>query len=168
MSEARFPSGPWKGFYNYRHDITRRHRMELNLNFAKGIIRGEGVDDIGQFLISGRYNAADGECHWTKTYIGSHDVYYRGFREGKGIWGIWEIGAQGHGGFRIWPKGEGEELAEAEAAEQTAPAEAVGSQMPEAVPSEPDRTAELQLTHAPLTWPCGQRLFSGGPLGGRV
>ncbi len=31
------------------------------------------------------------ECHWTKTYVGAHDVFYKGFREGKGIWGTWEI-----------------------------------------------------------------------------
>ena len=53
---------------------------------------------------------AERECHWTKTYLGSHEVFYRGFREGKGIWGTWEIGGGlwGRGGFHIWPKAAGE------------------------------------------------------------
>jgi len=45
---------------------------------------------------------------WTKTYIGAHDVFYRGFREGKGIWGTWEITVHARGGFHIWPKRMGE------------------------------------------------------------
>ena len=69
---------------------------------------GDGVDCVGRFLIKGRYDAAALECHWTKTYIGAHDVFYRGFREGKGIWGTWEIGLWARGGFHIWPRHEGE------------------------------------------------------------
>jgi hypothetical protein len=45
------------------------------------------------------------ECHWTKTYVAKHDVFYRGFREGKGIYGKWEIKTKSHGGFNIWPVG---------------------------------------------------------------
>ena len=101
MSEPLFPSGPWTGFYNYRPGD--RHRMDLQLTFANGNMSGDGVDDVGRFLIKGRYDAASRECHWTKTYVGAHDVFYRGFREGKGIWGAWEIGAGlwGHGGCRL-------------------------------------------------------------------
>ena len=40
-----------------------------------------------------RYDVADGRCHWTKRYLGKHDVFYKGFNEGKGIWGVWEIPA---------------------------------------------------------------------------
>jgi len=53
-------------------------------------------------------------------------VYYRGFREGKGIWGTWEIGIFAHGGFHIWPKGEHDEEAMTAAAEASAPAESIG------------------------------------------
>jgi hypothetical protein len=89
--------------------------MDLNLEFSKGQVSGDGVDDIGRFLVKGRFDAAQRECHWTKSYLGGHDVYYRGFREGKGIWGTWEITIQYHGGFHIWPRqaGEGEELSDA-------------------------------------------------------
>jgi hypothetical protein len=88
--------------------------MDLHLNFANGSMSGDGTDDVGKFLIKGRYNSATLECHWTKTYVGAHDVFYKGFREGKGIWGTWEIGILNHGGFRIWPRnaGEGEEQSE--------------------------------------------------------
>ena len=85
--------------------------MELHLTFAGGVLTGDGRDDIGTFGMRGRYDAGTGECHWTKSYTGAHDVFYHGFREGKGIWGIWEIKQVGRGGFHIWPlnAGEGEE-----------------------------------------------------------
>jgi hypothetical protein len=78
--------------------------MQLHLTFANGVMSGDGNDDIGRFLIKGRYDSQSAESHWTKSYVGSHDVFYRGFREGKGIWGTWEIGILNHGGFHIWPK----------------------------------------------------------------
>ena len=118
MSDDLFPSGPWTGFYNYQPG--ERHRMDLHLTFAAGSMTGDGNDDVGRFSIRGRYDAASLECHWTKSYAGAHDVSYRGFREGKGIWGTWEITVLDHGGFHIWPKqtGEGETRAEAEQQEQ--------------------------------------------------
>ena len=84
------------------------------LSFANGKITGEGNDDIGVFTIKGGYDEVTRECHWIKTYAGSHDVHYRGFREGKGIWGTWEITIFDHGGFHIWPRqaGEGEQQAQ--------------------------------------------------------
>jgi hypothetical protein len=84
--------------------------MELNLRFAKGVLEGEGRDWVGAFTFRGRYHLTDGTCHWTKHYLGKHDVFYRGFNEGKGIWGIWELTATSsslsfRGGFHIWPEG---------------------------------------------------------------
>ena len=124
VSECLFPSGPWTGFYNY--GPPDKHRMDLHLVFADGRIHGDGNDDIGRFSIQGRYSEAERECHWTKTYPGSHDVHYRGFREGKGIWGAWEIGLLARGGFHIWPKGLTEGETEARQAETDAPTEAIG------------------------------------------
>ena len=123
MSDELFPSGPWVGFYNYRPGD--RHRMDLDLAFANGNMSGEGNDDVGRFLIKGRYDPSGGECHWTKSYLGAHQVFYRGFREGKGIWGTWEISLFGHGGFKIWPRTAGEADIQCETAEQTEPVEAV-------------------------------------------
>ena len=126
MSDEQFPSGPWTGFYNY--GPGQRHRMDLHLNFTNGSLGGDGNDDVGAFLIKGRYDTANMECHWTKTYIGAHDVFYKGFREGKGIWGTWDIGLFGHGGFRIWPRNESQAEEETEAEQQAEPVEAIGKQ----------------------------------------
>lgn len=82
--------------------------MDLQLAFAKGRLTGAGNDDVGPFAVRGQYDIESRECWWTKTYPGSHDVFYRGFREGKGIWGTWEITPFDHGGFNIWPRQAGE------------------------------------------------------------
>jgi hypothetical protein len=127
VSDELFPSGPWTGFYNYAPGD--KHRMDLQLEFSNGNISGAGADDVGRFTIRGRYDAANRECWWTKTYPGSHDVFYRGFREGKGVWGTWEIGAI-RGGFHIWPRSEstGEE-ADVTTAEDV-PVDAIGIEIP--------------------------------------
>lgn len=133
MNEPLFPSGPWTGFYNYQPGD--RHRMDLHLTFAGGKVSGEGNDDIGPFLIKGAYDATNRECYWTKTYLGAHDVFYRGFREGKGIWGTWEIGLFAHGGFHIWPRRAGEGHGETESAEASAPIDAVSKDVPALTPT---------------------------------
>ena len=70
---------------------------------------GEGRDWVGPFIIRGRYCTEDGKCHWQKRYLAKHDVYYKGFNEGKGIWGVWEMDRTlspcWTGGFHIWPEG---------------------------------------------------------------
>ena len=96
--------------------------MDLSLTFANGDISGDGIDVVGRFVISGHYDGTGGECYWTKTYIGAHDVGYRGFREGKGIWGLWEL-TFGSGGFHIWPSGQEEYEQEATVIEEPVPAE---------------------------------------------
>jgi hypothetical protein len=108
-TDPRFPSGPWTGFFLQKL-VPGRHLMELRLQFQSGGISGEGRDWVGEFIVRGRYDLADGRCHFTKRYLARHDVYYQGFNEGKGIWGTWEIPAsQGQlyqkGGFHIWPEG---------------------------------------------------------------
>jgi hypothetical protein len=102
--------------------------MDLHLSFANGNMAGDGTDDIGRFFINGRYDAANRECSWTKTYVGAHDVFYRGFREGKGIWGTWEIGILSRGGFHIWPRQAGEGGAEMERAVSEEPVDAIATQ----------------------------------------
>lgn len=107
MSELPFPSGPWTGYYTYQ-SRSGKHAMDLTLTFTAGRITGDGADGIGIFIIEGRYEPSGGECHWTKTYVGAHEVGYRGFREGRGIWGTWEVDRGWRGGFEIWPLGDGE------------------------------------------------------------
>jgi hypothetical protein len=110
-TDPRFPSGPWMGYF-LQHG--NKGMMDLHLTFRQGALTGEGRDYVGQFVVRGRYELADGKCYWTKRYLGKHDVFYQGYNEGKGIWGQWEITTFGlhnaHGGFHIWPKG----MAEAE------------------------------------------------------
>ena len=109
-TDPRFPSGPWTGFF-LQPLVPGRHLMELQLTFRTGTMTGEGRDWVGSFLIRGRYDLADGKCHWTKRYLAKHDVFYQGYNEGKGIWGLWEIppehnaGQCWRGGFHIWPEG---------------------------------------------------------------
>lgn len=101
-TDSRFPSGEWTGFFLQRI-VPGRHWMDLHLIFRNGILDGEGRDWVGKFLFKGRYSVEDGRCHWTKTYIGKHSIFYKGFNEGKGIWGTWEYEANWKGGFYIWP-----------------------------------------------------------------
>lgn len=82
--------------------------MELQLTFRQGVMTGEGRDLIGPFVIRGRYQVDNGECWWTKKYIKKHDVFYHGYNEGKGIWGLWEIPPSWKGGFHIWPESMGD------------------------------------------------------------
>jgi hypothetical protein len=103
-TDPRFPSGPWTGFF-LQKSIPGKHLMELRLNFQTGNMTGEGRDWVGEFVVKGQYNLADGKCYWTKKYLGKHDVFYQGYNEGKGIWGVWEIGVLARGGFHIWPEG---------------------------------------------------------------
>lgn len=146
MSDAEFPSGPWTGFYTYAP--SDKHRMDLHLDFSDGCATGDGNDDVGRFLIRGKYDASSRECYWTKTYANSHDVHYRGFREGKGIWGTWEIMTFAHGGFHIWPKGEQEGEEESAAAETTAPADAIGTDQEVGVPALPDDARSSSVVSA--------------------
>ena len=146
MSDALFPSGPWVGFYNYG-PASGRHRMDLGLTFAKGRVTGDGIDDIGRFLIAGRFDAEARECDWTKTYPGSHDVFYRGFREGKGIWGTWEIGIFSHGGFNIWPKNTDDLESDKEIATEPEPVEAFGKELV----AQPAAAAQRELQIGLLT-----------------
>jgi hypothetical protein len=106
-TDPRFPSGPWTGYF-LQKNFPGKHTMELRLSFQAGNMNGEGRDWVGNFLIKGRYDLADGKCYWTKKYLGKHDVFYQGYNEGKGIWGTWEIPSSVmhmKGGFHIWPEG---------------------------------------------------------------
>src|SRR5436309_718393 len=105
-TDPRFPSGRWTGFFLQPEFPPGKHLMELILTFRHGTLKGEGRDWVGQFTMEGKYTVEDGKCHWTKKYLGKHDVFYKGFNEGKGIWGVWEILGYGlTGGFHIWPEG---------------------------------------------------------------
>jgi hypothetical protein len=116
-ADEDYPDGPWTGFYLQG---SARTRQDLDLTFRNGWMTGSGMDSVGRFLIRGRYERDSGEVRWTKSYAGSHDVLYQGYRDGKGIWGTWRIDWE-TGGFHIWPKGLGSEAAVETEAEQPVP-----------------------------------------------
>lgn len=126
MSDPEFPSGPWTGFFTYAK-ISGKWRTDLTLTFEEGKMTGEGNDSVGPFIITGAYDSASKECYWTKTYVAAHDVFYRGFREGKGIWGTCEINISLRGGFQIWPLGSEDGETEAAHYETEIPAELITS-----------------------------------------
>ena len=105
--DPRFPSGKWTGYFTDKR-LAGKPRMDLYLNFSQNKMTGSGRDIVGAFVVDGTYQLGDGLCVWTKQYIGKHTVSYRGFNEGKGIWGAWELidlGQTYKGGFHIWPEG---------------------------------------------------------------
>lgn len=116
MTDHRFPSGPWVGFYTYSGGI-KKHLMDLVLEFNNGAMKGDGADGIGLFTISGNYSSQSGECSWVKQYVGRHAVDYKEYREGKGIWGTWTL-TNVKGGFNIWPLSEGPALETAKEADE--------------------------------------------------
>ncbi|MEO6597913.1 MAG: hypothetical protein ABIP94_24485 [Planctomycetota bacterium] len=132
-SNSDYPSGPWTGYYLER---GRRHRQDLDLHFSKGVLTGGVPDGIGPFSVSGSYGSGDGEVRWTKRYLRLHRVSYRGFREGKGIWGTWEIPPFSRSGFHIWPVGAGEAANEQAENEQ---------EVVESVPTTVPKTAPTQV-----------------------
>ncbi len=126
--EDEYTSGPWTGFYTYAN--RAREKMDLSLTFREGIVTGAGADPVGDFTIKGGYDPEKHEVHWTKTYPGRHSVYYRGYRDNRGIWGTWEIHPGLTGGFHIWPKGQGEGAVDHAEAEIDQPVDAVGPPRP--------------------------------------
>jgi hypothetical protein len=78
--------------------------MHLQLVFGlDGKISGDGIDDIAPFTINGVFDVATNQAHWTKSYIGMHDVGYHGFYDQRSICGNWTLMTV-TGGFWIWPR----------------------------------------------------------------
>lgn len=97
------PSGMWAGHYE---QSGYRFAQELKLEFADGLIRGDGIDAIGPFSIDGEYRQEPDEVRmgWIKTYEGAHSVLYLGWLRGRVIEGRWSL--QGHSGsFALGPLG---------------------------------------------------------------
>ena len=102
-TDERLPTGEWAGFYLEAHRAERGW-MHLYLSFEGGQIKGEGTDYVGPWVATGTYDLDSGQCHWTKQYLGKHQVIYSGQCGQAGIQGHWEISFLS-GPFHIWPKG---------------------------------------------------------------
>jgi hypothetical protein len=108
-TDPRFPSGAWTGFF-WQRMLPGRNPMKIQLDFRDGELKARGTDVVGPFTFSGSYDRTDGECRWTKQYLGKHQVAYKGVSKGQGIWGAWEISLlrglyRDRGVFHIWPEG---------------------------------------------------------------
>src|SRR5437870_3038689 len=130
-TDPRFPSGPWKGFWLQTH--MGRQWMSLRFVFKDGKVSGQGDDVIGRFIFSGHYDLSNGRCDLIKTYLGSHDVTYRGQNDDDGLWlwGVWELDDRGggeRGGFHLWPAWEQDPTGQNLHAETDVPASAENSE----------------------------------------
>lgn len=132
------PSGLWRGYYTHsgaRHDVC-----EFTLDFRPdGKTTGSGVDDVGEYNISGICNGTGSRLAFTKTYAQrsrnvsgvvsygnkGHSVEYRGelvTGEGgalgggfRGNWAIRHEFGNYNGTFHLWPAMEGWQDPETEA-----------------------------------------------------
>ncbi|MBK8095589.1 MAG: hypothetical protein IPK26_00670 [Planctomycetes bacterium] len=101
-SFIRFVSGRWLGYYE---QMRQRFPQEQTMEFADGMVRGDGLDMIGTFKIEGQYRHDGGIARvgWIKTYDGGHSVLYMGTFDGRWILGEWEL--SGHtDGFGFAPE----------------------------------------------------------------
>ncbi|MFO0838089.1 MAG: hypothetical protein U1D55_06135 [Phycisphaerae bacterium] len=106
-ADARFPTGRWAGWWRQHR---ARGRMQLDLMFASGRVVGDGRDWVGDFVISGGYDAKSGRVWIRKAYLGRHELDYDGAASADGIRGNWRLcplpdGGVDSGPFRIWPIG---------------------------------------------------------------
>lgn len=107
-SSSRLASGSWVGYYEqYGQRFHQDHRME----FADGLVRGDGIDELGPFRLEGRYRSDAGGVRlgWIETYEGAHSILYLGMLRGDRIEGTWRVegpedDVDTHGRFAMTPK----------------------------------------------------------------
>jgi hypothetical protein len=89
-SAARFASGQWRGWYQ---QMRLQFPQQQTMEFADGMVRGEGGDELGPFRIEGQYRRDGDEVRigWIKTYRGGHSVLYLGSWDGTWIRGTWAL-----------------------------------------------------------------------------
>lgn len=122
----RLPSGVWRGYYTFagtRHDVCE---FSLYFNGGTGDVKGEGTDDVGEYIIKGLHSQQ--RLAFSKTYVPrsrnvsgvvsygnkGHTVEYRGELAGgslgsgfRGGWSIRSSVGDHDGQFHLWPAMEG-------------------------------------------------------------
>lgn len=96
-------SGEWSGYYE---QYGARHPQRVTIELADGVVRGDGVDGLGEFTIEGEYRSVEGETRvgFIKTYKRAHSILYRGVLDrGGAISGTWEITKAYTGRFALRP-----------------------------------------------------------------
>jgi hypothetical protein len=99
-------SGMWAGQYE---QMGRAYPQRLKLEFADGLIRGDGIDGLGMFVVEGEYRADADRTRLgsIKTYERAHSVLYLGDFDGRVIRGQWSLpGASGN--FELAPAAGGD------------------------------------------------------------
>ncbi len=76
------------------------------MEFADGMLRGEGRDDLGPFRIEGQYRVEGTAVRvgWIKTYDGRHSVLYLGALDGGWIRGAWRLQGDEGDNFAFAPE----------------------------------------------------------------
>ena len=92
--------------------------MRLSLHFGETSIKGDGIDSVGDFTISGRY--AQSEVEFDKVHP-SDTIAYNGVWDGAMIAGLWRFrrpmrGIVNEGEFEIWPEADDEAIERMESA----------------------------------------------------
>jgi hypothetical protein len=97
--KGELTSGVWAGHYE---QFGLRHPQQMTLEFADGLVRGDGADGLGTFTLEGEYRVEgeDVRLGWIKTYDGAHSVLYLGALEGGVIAGEWML-TGGRGNFAL-------------------------------------------------------------------
>jgi hypothetical protein len=86
-----YPSGVWRGVWE-QTPYGRQPMEAFELHFRDGGVRGHGLDVIGPFTFSGKYDQGTGHVRMVKKYIGRHEVLYDGQPDGEGnITGKWTV-----------------------------------------------------------------------------
>lgn len=96
---AELASGVWSGYYE---QWGVHYPQDMTLEFADGLVRGDGADGIGTFTLEGEYRVEAGGVRigWIKTYDGAHSVLYLGTLGPDGIAGEWSL-VGGRGAFAL-------------------------------------------------------------------
>jgi hypothetical protein len=91
----------WAGYYE---QAGRHYAQQLKLEFADGLIRGDGIDGLGTFVVEGEYRTERDRTRlgWIKTYERAHSVLYLGGFDGRVIRGQWRL-PDGSGEFELAP-----------------------------------------------------------------
>eukprot|EP00927_Polykrikos_kofoidii_P007725 TRINITY_DN13170_c0_g1_i1.p1 TRINITY_DN13170_c0_g1~~TRINITY_DN13170_c0_g1_i1.p1 ORF type:complete len:295 (-),score=31.38 TRINITY_DN13170_c0_g1_i1:114-941(-) len=121
-----FPSGAWRGFYQQYGQSWSVADFTFEFDIPRGCLQGGGVDQVGEYSVTGIFAEDGSGISFTKAYIrGSravngftnhrenrgHCVEYRGKRVGaslgQGFKGNWYVdipgGYSGSGAFHLWP-----------------------------------------------------------------
>eukprot|EP00735_Rhodelphis_limneticus_P000311 TRINITY_DN1048_c0_g1::TRINITY_DN1048_c0_g1_i1::g.29949::m.29949 TRINITY_DN1048_c0_g1::TRINITY_DN1048_c0_g1_i1::g.29949 ORF type:complete len:672 (+),score=240.25,TIR_2/PF13676.1/5.7e-06,TIR_2/PF13676.1/0.0017,TIR_2/PF13676.1/3.3e-16,TIR/PF01582.15/3,TIR/PF01582.15/5.4e+03,TIR/PF01582.15/0.096,DUF237/PF03072.9/8.7,DUF237/PF03072.9/2.9,DUF1863/PF08937.6/4.3e+03,DUF1863/PF08937.6/6.4e+03,DUF1863/PF08937.6/0.11 TRINITY_DN1048_c0_g1_i1:88-2103(+) len=103
--DALFLGGEVTGFWRLPTGDEGQMTFEY-LAMERGLVRGQGGDEVGDFTIMGTYDRDNMTLEFTKQYIGLHKVIYTGTIEGAPLsdlklTGTWEIPGDWSGDFEL-------------------------------------------------------------------